>query len=145
MKKENSQPEGFYFVLQEAEKYLNIFISEAIFMSPLCLYPNQSQCWVYLTILSNTVTVQWYCYCCCWWWWIASVLDGSPPGSSVPGILQVRTLEWVAISFSKAWKCKVKVSLWLSIAAWQITLKFGGLKNVFFSLAISVGQEYEEG
>ena len=28
--------------------------------------------------------------------------DGSPPGSPVPGILQVRTLEWVAISFSKA-------------------------------------------
>ena len=30
--------------------------------------------------------------------------DGSPPGSSVPGILQARTLEWVAISFSKAHK-----------------------------------------
>ena len=29
-------------------------------------------------------------------------IDGSPPGSSVPGILQARTLEWVAISFSKA-------------------------------------------
>ena len=29
-------------------------------------------------------------------------LDGSPPGSSVPGILQARTLEWVAISFSNA-------------------------------------------
>ena len=28
--------------------------------------------------------------------------DGSPPGSPVPGILQARTLEWVAISFSKA-------------------------------------------
>ena len=35
--------------------------------------------------------------------------DGSPPGSSVPGILQARTLEWVAISFSNAWKRKVKV------------------------------------
>ena len=33
-------------------------------------------------------------------------IDGSPP---VPGILQARTLEWVAISFSNAWKCKVKV------------------------------------
>ena len=29
-------------------------------------------------------------------------IDGSPPGSSVPGILQARTLEWVAISFSNA-------------------------------------------
>ena len=35
--------------------------------------------------------------------------DGSPPGSAIPGILQARTLEWVAISFSNAWKWKVKV------------------------------------
>ena len=35
--------------------------------------------------------------------------DGSPPGSPIPGILQARTLEWVAISFSNAWKWKVKV------------------------------------
>ena len=36
-------------------------------------------------------------------------IDGSPPGSPVPGILQARTLEWVAISFSNAWKWKLKV------------------------------------
>ena len=36
-------------------------------------------------------------------------IDGSPPGSPVPGILQARTLEWVAISFYNAWKWKVKV------------------------------------
>jgi len=36
-------------------------------------------------------------------------IDGSPPGSAVPGILQARTLEWLAISFSNAWKWKVKV------------------------------------
>ena len=36
-------------------------------------------------------------------------MDGSPPGSPVPGILQARTLEWVAISFSNVGKCKVKV------------------------------------
>ena len=36
-------------------------------------------------------------------------MDGSPPGSTVPGILQARTLEWVAISLSNAWKWKVKV------------------------------------
>ena len=35
--------------------------------------------------------------------------DGSPPGSAIPGILKARTLEWVAISFSNAWKWKVKV------------------------------------
>ena len=36
-------------------------------------------------------------------------IDGSPPGSPIPGILQARTLEWVAISFSSAWRWKVKV------------------------------------
>ena len=36
-------------------------------------------------------------------------IDSSPPGSSVPGILQARTLGWVPISFSNAWKWKVKV------------------------------------
>ena len=35
-------------------------------------------------------------------------IDSSPPGSPVPGILQARTLEWVAISFSNAWKWKMK-------------------------------------
>jgi len=35
-------------------------------------------------------------------------IDDSPPGSPVPGILQARTLEWIAISFSNAWKWKVK-------------------------------------
>ena len=37
--------------------------------------------------------------------------DDSPPVSPVPGILQARTLEWVAISFSNVWKWKVKVKL----------------------------------
>ena len=36
-------------------------------------------------------------------------IDGSPPGSPIPEILQARILEWVAISFSNAWKRKVKV------------------------------------
>ena len=48
--------------------------------------------------------------------------DGSPPGSPIPGILQARTLEWVAISFSNAWKWKVKVKslsgLRLSATPW---------------------------
>ena len=38
-------------------------------------------------------------------------IEGSPPGSPVPGILQARTLEWVAISFSNPWKWKVKVKM----------------------------------
>ena len=48
--------------------------------------------------------------------------DCSPPGSPVPGILQARTLEWVAISFSSAWKWKVKVTslrrVWLLATPW---------------------------
>ena len=40
---------------------------------------------------------------------LCNPIDVSLPGSAIPGILQARTLEWVAISFSKAWKWKVKV------------------------------------
>ena len=40
---------------------------------------------------------------------LCDLMDCSPPGFPVPGILQARTLEWVAISFSNAWKWKVKV------------------------------------
>ena len=45
--------------------------------------------------------------------------DGSPPGSPVPGILQARTLEWLAISFSNAWKWKVKVES-LRLSTWKL-------------------------
>ena len=40
---------------------------------------------------------------------LCNPIDGSSPGSPIPGILQARTLEWVAISFPSAWKWKVKV------------------------------------
>jgi len=42
---------------------------------------------------------------------LCNPIDGSPPGSPIPGILQARTLEWVAISFSNAWNWRVKVKL----------------------------------
>ena len=42
---------------------------------------------------------------------LCNPIDSSPPCSPVPGILQARTLEWVAISFYNAWKWKVKVKL----------------------------------
>ena len=49
-------------------------------------------------------------------------IDGSPPGPAVPGFLQARTLEWVAISSSNAWKWKVKVKslsrVWLLATPW---------------------------
>ena len=54
-------------------------------------------------------------------------IDSSPPGSPVPGILQARTLEWVAISFSNAWKWIVKVKPLIY-----------RLSNMLVSLSISV-------
>ena len=51
-------------------------------------------------------------------------IDRSPPGSAIPGILQARTLEWVAISFSNAWKWKMKVKslsrVWLLVTSWTV-------------------------
>ena len=67
--------------------------------------------------------------------------DGSPPGSPVPGILQARTLEWVAISFSNVWKWKVKgkslshvrllVTPWT--AAFQTPLSMGFSRQEYWS------------
>jgi len=49
-------------------------------------------------------------------------IDSSPPGSPVSGILQARTLEWVAISFFNVWKWKMKVKslsrVWLLVTPW---------------------------
>ena len=69
-------------------------------------------------------------------------IDGSPPGSSVHGILQARTLEWVAISSSNAWKWKVKVKsrsrVWLLVTPW--TAAYQALRSMGFSR-----QEYWSG
>ena len=72
---------------------------------------------------------------------LCNPIDGSPPGSPVPGILQARTLEWAAISFSNAWKWKVKVKLlscvrllatsW--IAAFQAPPSMGFSKQEYWS------------
>ena len=67
--------------------------------------------------------------------------DGSPTGSPVPGILQARTLEWVAISFSNAWKWKVKVKLLSHVrllatprtAAYQAPLSMGFSRQEYWS------------
>ena len=68
-------------------------------------------------------------------------IDGSPPGSPVPGILQAGTLEWVAISFSNAWKWKVKVKslcrVWLFpipwTAAYQASPSMGFYRQEYWS------------
>ena len=68
-------------------------------------------------------------------------IDGNPPGSLVPGILQAKTLEWVAISFSNAWKWKVKVKLLSHVrvlaspwtAAYQAPLSMGFSRQEYWS------------
>ena len=69
-------------------------------------------------------------------------IDGSPPGSPVPGILQARTLEWVAISFSNAWKWEVKVKLLsrVRLLATPLTAAHQAPSSMGFS-----GQEYWSG
>ena len=67
--------------------------------------------------------------------------DGSPPSSPIPGFLQARTLEWVAISFSNAWKWKVKVKSlsrdWLLVTPWttayQAPLSMGFARQEYWS------------
>ena len=67
--------------------------------------------------------------------------DSRPPGSPIPGILQARTLEWVAISFSNAWKWKVKVKslsrVWLLATSWtaayQAPLSMGFSRQEYWS------------
>ena len=62
-------------------------------------------------------------------------IDGSPPGSPVLGILQARTLEWVAISFSNAWKRKVKGKLLshVQLLATPWTTAYQSLPSMGFS------------
>ena len=68
-------------------------------------------------------------------------IDSSPPGSTVPGILQARTLEWVAISFSNAWKWKMKVKSLSRVrhlatpwtAAHQVPPSMGFSRQVYWS------------
>ena len=66
---------------------------------------------------------------------LCNPIDGRPPGSPVPGILQARTLEWVAISFSNVWKWKVKVKsltcVWLLATPW--TVAYGAPSSMGFS------------
>ena len=72
---------------------------------------------------------------------LCNSIDGSPTGSPIPGILQARTLEWVAISFSNAWKWKMKVKslshVWLFATPWtadyQAPLSMGFSRQEYWS------------
>ena len=73
---------------------------------------------------------------------LCNPIDSSPPGSPVPGILQARTLEWVAISFSNArkWKVKVKSLSCIRLLATPWTAAYQALPSMGFSR-----QEYWSG
>ena len=66
---------------------------------------------------------------------LCNPIDSSPPGSPVPGILQARTLEWVAISFYNAWKWKVKGKslspVWLSATLGTASLPGSSAHGIF--------------
>ena len=92
-----------------------------------------------VVVLNSTVELTTFIYQFSCWWRLAATaaakslqlcptlcdpIVGSLPGFPVPGILQARTLEWVAISFSNAWKWKVKGKLlscvWLLATPWTV-------------------------
>ena len=72
---------------------------------------------------------------------LCNPVDGSPPGSPVSGILQAKTLEWVAIFFSNVWKWKVKVKSLSHVrlpatpwtAAYQAPLSMGFSRQEYWS------------
>ena len=106
-----------YYFLHSFYNNYNHFISLFIHCFSLPLVPTLYASWrqepfiIFLLLLSCFSRVR-----------LCNPIDGSPPGSPVPGILQARTLEWGAISFSNAWKWKVKVKslscVWLLATPW---------------------------
>ena len=72
---------------------------------------------------------------------LCNPIDGCPPDSSIPGFLQVRILEWVAVSFSNAWQWKVKVKSFSHVrlfstpwtVAYQAPLSMGSSRQEYWS------------
>ena len=101
--------------------------------------------WKYLYVIFNDWMV--FCRVLCYAKSLQSCptlcdpIDGSPPGSAIPGSLQARTLEWVAMSFSNAWKWKVKVKSLSRVlllvtpwtAAYQAPLSMGFSRQEYWS------------
>ena len=85
-----------------------------------CTCPKSRKSTAAMTLLKESVLIHPACRLCTLraaaaakspqsWPTLCDPIDGSPPGSPIPGILQARTWEWVAISYSHAWKWKVNV------------------------------------
>ena len=102
---------------------------------PNHFYANSVDLFLYLVPAAAAATLLQSCPTLC------DPIDGCPPGSPVPGILQARTLEWVAISFSNTWRWKVKVKLLSRVrllvtpwtAAYQAPLSMGFSRQEYWS------------
>ena len=121
----------FSFTFEKCSRWYPLVLDKyrrAVNSKELCISQSPGPC-LLLVLAWNCLleNISWTLCCCCYE--VASVAcdsvwphKGSPPGSTAPGILQARTLEWVAISFSNAWKWKVKVnslsSVWLFETPW---------------------------
>ena len=107
-------------------------VNTALFLS--CITEDTLN-WVYLIFAAAAAKSLQLCPTLC------DPIDSSPPGSPIPGILQARTPEWVAISFSSAWKWKVKVKSLSRVrllatpwtAAYQAPLSMGLSRQEYWS------------
>ena len=83
-------------------------VSSVLFMSDFVVYVQWYHCtFTWFSLIYDVAAAAKSLQSCLT---LCDPIDGSPPGSPKPGILQARTLEWVAISFSNAWKWKWKWS-----------------------------------
>ena len=97
--------------MKKSPFHLHVYLWGAILAFQLGYCDVTSWCLLLLLLLSLRLCLT-----------LCDPIEGSPPGSPVPVIPQVRTLEWVAISFSNAWKWKVKGQslsrVWLLATSW---------------------------
>ena len=117
----NSLPQSFFDRVNVLISFPNLYF-KAAFLWPGTIYLLQSIIlnfihWIYAAAAAAAAAKSLQsCPTLC------DPIDGSPPGSPVPGILQAKTLEWVTISSSNAWKWKVKVKsvshVWLLATPW---------------------------
>ena len=93
--------------------YLRLLVFLPAILIPACASSSPAFCMMYSAAAAKLLQS---CLTLC------DPTEGSPPGCPVPGILQARTLEWVFISFSNAWKWKVNVNslsrVWLFATPW---------------------------
>ena len=123
---------SYYFKYQSSSKYILYLLSETEYSSVLWSITIHL---IYLPLAAAAAKSLQSCLTLC------DPIDGKPPGSPVPGILQARILEWVAISFSNVWKWKVKVKLlsraWLLVTPWtaayQVPLSMGFSRQEYWS------------